>query len=181
MKYKIQGTARISGVDPDDAGKELERIRTKNEGKLTARNVVSEARAAKSPLHPVFEWDNKKAGTEYRLNQARTLIRAVRVIHEKTGEEEHKYVHIQPVKEEKSEGYYQDLETAVQNIDEYQLALRGARTKFNSAEHALNELQTKAKESKRKKDTVYIGVAVDAMATARTALEKLPSQPSAAM
>lgn len=175
MKYTYRSRAGIVGVTANIAGKELEKIRTKNGGKLITKEVVNEARATNSPLHPVFEWDNEKASEEYRLIQARKLIRSIHIIQE-TGKKENKYVHIKMDKE----NYYQDQAVAVLNVNEYQAALREATIKLNSAEHALNELQSKAKASKRKKDAVYVGVAIDAMATARTALEKL-SQPSATM
>lgn len=41
--------------------------------------VVEAARQPDSPLHPFFEWDDSVAAYEYRLNQARALIRSVRV------------------------------------------------------------------------------------------------------
>lgn len=42
--------------------------------------VVEEAASETSPLHPHFEWDDDEAAHEYRLHQARNLIRAVRVV-----------------------------------------------------------------------------------------------------
>ena len=48
-------------------------------GKLTAHAVVDAARDAKSPLHGYFEWDDSKAAEQYRLDQARVLIRTVQV------------------------------------------------------------------------------------------------------
>lgn len=46
-------------------------------GELTPTNTVKAARAKAHPLHPFFEWDGRKAAHEYRLEQARRLIRAV--------------------------------------------------------------------------------------------------------
>lgn len=48
-------------------------------GRLTPEMVVRSARAPDSPLHESFEWDNKKAGHSFRLDQARHLIRRVTV------------------------------------------------------------------------------------------------------
>jgi hypothetical protein len=45
--------------------------------KLTADIVLADASSPDSPLHPEFEWDDEKAGKEYRLDQARQLIRSV--------------------------------------------------------------------------------------------------------
>ena len=46
---------------------------------ILASDLVKEAASAKHPLHGEFEWDDKKAGTKYRLNQARQLIASVRI------------------------------------------------------------------------------------------------------
>lgn len=48
-------------------------------GNLTPAAVVEDARSKKSPLHDQFEWDDGEAAHKYRLEQARTLIRSVRV------------------------------------------------------------------------------------------------------
>jgi len=54
--------------------RELEALRDKM-GTIHADHVVSWARAnKKSALHTKFEWDDGKAGDQYRLMQARQLI-----------------------------------------------------------------------------------------------------------
>jgi len=58
---------------------ELERIRALHGGILQAYDVLTEARNPDSPLHPMFEWDDQVAAHQYRLDQARALIREVRV------------------------------------------------------------------------------------------------------
>lgn len=57
--------------------KELDRIK-KERKKLTAKIVVEEAEDKKNPLHDYFEWDNSKAGQEWRIQQARVLINVVK-------------------------------------------------------------------------------------------------------
>jgi len=54
---------------------ELKKISEMNDDLLTAENVVSVAKNEKNPLHPYFEWDNKKASQRWRLWQARFLIK----------------------------------------------------------------------------------------------------------
>jgi hypothetical protein len=54
---------------------EMLRLKTNAGDRLTPKAVVNEARNPKNVLHPCFEWDNRKAGEEYRLWQARQLIR----------------------------------------------------------------------------------------------------------
>lgn len=46
-------------------------------GRLTARDVVTAARDPASPLHDCFEWDDSTAAEAWRTEQARSLIRSV--------------------------------------------------------------------------------------------------------
>lgn len=64
-------------IDAQTAGEALEKIKGHNSGDLTPEAVVESAKDAKSPLHPVFEWDDAKAGHQFRVQQAGTLIRSV--------------------------------------------------------------------------------------------------------
>ena len=60
--------------------KRLELIK-KQKGKLKPQYVIEDAKDKSSPLHNVFQWDDSKAGNEYRLFQARQLIaRIVEVV-----------------------------------------------------------------------------------------------------
>ena len=66
-KKKVTRRATIKG--------ELETIRSKHRGMLCAADIVKFAKNKSTTLHSSFEWDNKAAGHEYRLEQARHLIR----------------------------------------------------------------------------------------------------------
>lgn len=57
----------------------LAKIAAECGGNLTPDAVLEDARSKKSPLHDCFEWDDSEAAHRYRLEQARTLIRSVRV------------------------------------------------------------------------------------------------------
>lgn len=61
-------------------------------GELTPQIVVEEARPEYAPLHDRFEWDDVKAGEEYRLIQAAQLIRSVRIEYSKPGDTERRTV-----------------------------------------------------------------------------------------
>lgn len=78
-RYRFRDGSRLPQAKAQKVGTRLEHIRTRH-GALTADNVVRDARPAKSPLHPFFEWDNRKAGHQYRLGQARHLIRCIDII-----------------------------------------------------------------------------------------------------
>jgi hypothetical protein len=56
--------------------------------RLTPEVVVDAARDEASPLHDRFEWDDQIAGEKYRLDQARRLIRSVRVVYREADEKE---------------------------------------------------------------------------------------------
>ena len=48
-------------------------------GRLTPTQVVNAARDESSPLHSCFEWDDGLAAESWRIEQARELIRSVKV------------------------------------------------------------------------------------------------------
>lgn len=56
--------------------------------RLTPEIVVDVARDEASPLHARFEWDDQIAGEKYRLDQARRLIRSVKVVYREADEKE---------------------------------------------------------------------------------------------
>jgi len=66
------------GVDPDEALNEIQRAESIM-GKITAETVLAVAYDESSPIHPLFEWDDSKAGHMYRLSQARSIINNIEV------------------------------------------------------------------------------------------------------
>lgn len=56
----------------------LERLEQEN-GNLDPSDVVTEARDPASPLHNFFEWDDDQAAQQWRIGQARLLIRRVKI------------------------------------------------------------------------------------------------------
>lgn len=70
-------------VSADVAGMEFERIEREH-GEVSAEVVLDEARPEDAVLHNEFEWDNLKAAEKFRLNQAKSMIRALIVSSEDT-------------------------------------------------------------------------------------------------
>lgn len=66
-------------VNPQVIGEALQRIADKDNGRLTPGAVVDAATPKSHPLHNHFEWDDATAASAFRLDQARALIRLVRV------------------------------------------------------------------------------------------------------
>jgi hypothetical protein len=79
--YEYRDGYRAS-VPADVAGRELERISKRHGGELRPEEVVEESREPEAPLHPVFEWDDERAAELHRQEQARGLIRSVRVVYQ---------------------------------------------------------------------------------------------------
>lgn len=67
-----------------DAGKvlsEVDKIREKHDGRVTAALVVDHARPKRSPMHNQFEWNDKIAAEEHRKEEARTMLRSIEVVY----------------------------------------------------------------------------------------------------
>jgi hypothetical protein len=75
-------------VDAQLAGEEMERIRTKANGRLTPQGLVDASRDPSAPLHPEFEWDDDEAAKAWRRNQASYMIRSITVLREAGAEDE---------------------------------------------------------------------------------------------
>jgi hypothetical protein len=69
-------------------GEHLERLREESGG-LTPEIIVDDARERTAPTHGLFEWNNERAASGYRLIQARHLVRSIAVVVsiEKDGEQ----------------------------------------------------------------------------------------------
>ena len=121
-------------------GAELERIRQRD-GVLRASVVVTEARPEESPIHEKFTWDDEKAADEYRLIEARSLIRTVVVV--ENNREMPAYVHVSGGA---GEGYYQSISVLVQpaHRDEFASALTALRGRLNAAGDAVDALESAA-------------------------------------
>lgn len=70
------GARAPAGLSAAAVAQRLEEIRERT-GALTPEAVVDDARPEGSPLHPAFEWNDRKAAEEYRKEQARHLIRSI--------------------------------------------------------------------------------------------------------
>jgi len=80
-------------ANPQRIGEALEKIAVQSGGRLTPKGVVSAAKDPKHVLHRHFEWNDAKAAEAYRIDQARELIRVVRV-EDSEGEPKRAYLNI---------------------------------------------------------------------------------------
>ena len=133
MIYKFKAGSRIGGVKAQDVGEILQRLRDRD-GRIETTTVLIEAKKKRSKLHGAFEWDDSRAGNEYRLIQARRLIRSLEIIVEDRPEPA--FVHIDIA----NNGYYQSVEIACENLDEWGLARNQALRLLQSASSSLDAL-----------------------------------------
>jgi len=61
------------------AGRYIQGLNRRHKG-VSAEVLVAESRAADSPLHGCFEWNNRKAAGEYRKEQARLILRSLVIV-----------------------------------------------------------------------------------------------------
>lgn len=169
MNYKFREGNRVTGVDAQTAGSELERIHQKH-GAIKPKIVVDEARPDDAPLHPIFEWNDAVAAEEWRVHTARNLIRSVQVINTDK-QTEPVYVSVQAQNNERE---YQPMSVVVQKVDMYASAVYEAQCRLNAAEKALSDLKNAAeRENKDDMRLAAINIAMKALSTAAEAVHKL--------
>jgi hypothetical protein len=111
--------------DPKEVGAHLEMLREKFKGELTPKDVLDDARNNNSPLHSFFEWDEGAAAEQYRLQQARGLIRSVVAIYTHTDQPATRvraYVHVP----EAGAPHYRDTKGAMSQAKTRDLVLQRA-------------------------------------------------------
>lgn len=66
----------------DLAHEQIEVIRKKNGGSVSAESVVTVAKAKRNPLHEDFEWDDAIAANEHRMQRARVMLASFVIVRE---------------------------------------------------------------------------------------------------
>jgi hypothetical protein len=155
-------------VAADQAATALEQIRMKTI--LTAPAIVKASRPKSAPLHPIFNWNDADAAEKYREGQARTLVRAIKVV-QPTGERAPVYVSVNPTGGATT-GYYQRASVAVSRPDEWASAVAMLAMKVASAESAIEELRRMADRSGNETAGLLV-IAANALAAAREAVGQI--------
>lgn len=78
-KYAAIQGSRLSDEQAEIYGLYLESLQ-EQAGALTPELLVQVANDPKNPLHAYFEWDEQRAAHRYRVEQARHLLRSIRVV-----------------------------------------------------------------------------------------------------
>ena len=138
-------------------------------GKLTTAQVLADAAKPRSPLHKEFTWDNSKAANEYRLIQARKLIRRYNVTVQDYGE---KFVHIPAIVQNKP-GEYKKAKAVVKTISEFERAMAEALSRLSAAKDAVKILENAATLEPEDDRLTLMALALKSIGAAESAIRKL--------
>lgn len=141
-------------------------------GRLKPSELVVEAARKTNPLHGEFEWDDKKAGNQYRLIQARRLIRRYNVYVEEPGA---KLVHVPSLTIEGGtrEGEYKPVSVVVDTITEFERALNEALTQLRAAQAAVRLLEAAALKKSDDATAAKLAIALRSLSTVDEALRTI--------
>ena len=131
--YSFRNNTRISGIDAQVAGEQLDLIYSKHD-ELTASLVVDAARPDDAPLHPAFEWDDSIAAERHREHQARNLIRSVQIIQPDDERPEPVFVHVESLQ------CYKPALVVVHDIDLFEEAWEQFMVRLKQSQHSLMQL-----------------------------------------
>jgi hypothetical protein len=139
MKYEFENGSMFyaSKVDAQSVGEELNNILSE-EGKLETEAVLERAKDKKSPIHAAFEWNDKVAALDFRLMQARRLIKCTVSVDDITGNRDPVFVNVRLAD---GSQYYQSIESAITNPDEWESVIRYARAALHTAYARLDQLE----------------------------------------
>lgn len=134
---RLQRGARVSA---QLVGEQLEWLRVETSGELTPECVIAEARDPASALHPLFEWNETEAAHQYRLVQARALIRAVVVRHRTSAEAETRTVVAFVNVKHDDRQYYTATAIALSDPERRPIVLRQAWDDFQALRRRYEDL-----------------------------------------
>lgn len=149
----------------------LRAIAAKNKGVLKPEHVVEAARPKTSPLHDKFTWDDSKAAEQYRLCEARDLIRVTIQYVEDGGEEKpyRVFCSLTPDRAEEGGGYRET--TAVLSNKKYRAQLLA---------DAYAEMKSFAAKYERLKELASVIREINKVVEPKRAMPQRPRQKSAA-
>jgi hypothetical protein len=108
-------------VDANIVGGIIECIERQN-GSVTSEALLEVAKSEDSPIHNMFEWNDKVAANKYRLEQSRVIICSLRVVVTADNEDEPEkkisaFVNVNPPSEVGTKSVYMNLNNALSNED----------------------------------------------------------------
>ena len=137
-------------ADPQTIGEALADIAAKKGGHLTPHATVDAARDPRHALHPHFEWNDEVAAEAYRLDQARSIIRMIRI--EDTGRDEDPPAFLS-ISEGKAGTSYRTYKDVIDSVALQEAVLRAAERDLKAFENryrALNDICDIVREARKK-------------------------------
>lgn len=129
--YKFVDGYPQRGMDPEAVGQALDQLNDRHGG-LTAKIVLSAAKARRSPMHNAFTWEDAEAAHNYRLRQAGSLIRAI-VVENEDQPTVRRFVNvIMQDQDEATCRHYMTLETALRDEQARKLVLAKAKEELDA-------------------------------------------------
>ena len=111
---------------------------------LTPEAVVAVATDPDHVLHESFEWNDSVASHNYRVWQARHLIRGVKIVTPE-GQKTSRFVSVKIG----TNRQYEDIRVVVKDIDKWQAVLTDMAQRLGEAETTLNGLVSMAQTAER--------------------------------
>lgn len=139
---RFQAGAQTDAKAAKRVGEHIELLRKQCKGELTPEDILADAKNDNSPLHDYFEWSDTAAAHQYRLQQARGLIRAVVAVYVdenkvKPAVRTRAYVHIN----EPSAPHYREASHAMSQQKTRQLVLQRAWRELQSWRQRYKDLK----------------------------------------
>lgn len=141
--FEFSEGARFQAGASKDAkavGEYLELLRQQCKGELTPEDVLADAQHDNSPLHSFFEWSDTEAARQYRLQQARGLIRAVVAVYvrdDKPAVRQKAYIHIP----EPSAPHYREASHALSLSKTREMVMKQALSELRAWSKRYQDLQ----------------------------------------
>lgn len=146
----------------------------KKDGYVTPSGLVEVSRPKTAVTHDCFEWDDQKAGEEYRLIQARHWIRVIKVeVEDKDqGRIKVSLAHV-PKDTGKGEGEYKPINIIVDSPSDFERALNAAIKDLEAAQHRVAELKNAVSDLGDKDKAAVLAALATTLSTAREILQKM--------
>lgn len=160
------GTAGISvnaEIEAEKVVSVVAKVQKKNNGICNATDLVEASRSKSSPTHKMFEWDDSIAGPKYREEQARLILRTVRVEY-LSGDGEKKEVRAfsRVARDDKGNGFAKTID-AMEDPDDRDYILNQSLAGLRAWRRRWNELNDVAAVAKA---VQYVDLAIDEIRTA---------------
>ncbi len=88
IEFKSKSGGKLTDEEATTYGQHiLKRLKMNKIDMVKPKEIVEDAKNPSTPYHHYFDWDNKTAGDEWRIHQARNLINSImqiEVIHEES-------------------------------------------------------------------------------------------------